>query len=141
MNTILDDRSNLTKPLASYPHSRRIGSTVYLAGQGCRNPETNECVGIVRDDNGKVTDHCITTQTKGVIANLERALKSEGLDLTNLVDVTVFLRNMNEFNKMNEVWNATFTWKSPPTRTTVAVVDLPHDNFVEMKAIAFSPEK
>ena len=74
-----------------------------------------------------------------MLTNIERVLHSQGLDRSHLVDVTVFLTNMDEFPQMNAVWNRYFSESSAPTRTTVAVTRLPGDNFIEMKAIAAFP--
>jgi 2-iminobutanoate/2-iminopropanoate deaminase len=126
----------LTKPLANYEHVRMVGDIVFVAGQGCRNPETNEYVGLTRDGSGQITNHDMTAQASGVLQNIERALQSIGLNRHAIVDVTVFLMDMQDFPKMNAVWNEFFTRQPFPTRTTVAVKKLPGDNFVEMKAIA-----
>jgi 2-aminomuconate deaminase len=128
--------SGLTKPLARYVHVRRAGDLMFIAGQGCRDPQTDSYPGLTKDAAGNVTAHDITAQAKGVLANIERVLKSEGLDRSHLVDVTVFLTDMSEFPAMNAVWNEFFAETPPPTRTTVAVKALPGLNFIEMKAIA-----
>lgn len=130
-------RDHLTKPLASYSHSRRLGNTLYLAGQGCRDPRTNQEAGVSLDESGRVLSYDIAAQTRGVFANIERALTAAGLDKHALVDVQVFLTDMEDFASMNRVWNEYFSGvEVPPTRTTVAVKALPGHNFVEMKAIA-----
>ena len=72
-----------------------------------------------------------------MIKSIERALKPAELGLQDLVDVTVFLKDMADFPAMNQIWNETFSADQQPARTTVCVVDLPSDNFVEMKAIAY----
>lgn len=126
----------LTKPLARYVHVRKAGGLMFIAGQGCRDPETDSYPGLTRNAAGGVTAHDITAQTRGVLANIERVLKSEGLDRADIVDVNVFLTDMDEFPAMNAVWNEFFAETPPPTRTTVAVKALPGLNFVEMKVIA-----
>jgi 2-aminomuconate deaminase len=126
----------LTKPLAKYPHSKIVGELVFLAGQGCRDPITDICAGLTKDSSGLVIEYDILAQTQGVLKNIERALAPHGLDRTNLVDVTVFLVSMNDFKKMNAVWNAFFEDCESPVRTTVAVRELPGENYVEMKAVA-----
>ena len=133
--------TSLTRPLARYAHARRVGQLVFLAGQGARDPATDACAGVTRDAQGKVTGHDLTVQTRAVLANVERALASEGLDRRHVVDVTVFLTDMGEFELMNRVWNEFFAdVPAPPVRTTVAVTRLPGDNFIEMKAVAAFPE-
>jgi 2-iminobutanoate/2-iminopropanoate deaminase len=129
--------NQLTKPLAKYVHTRVCGSLVFVAGQGCRDPKTNAYAGITRHQDGTVESYDITAQAKGVLNNIELALKSLDLNRKNIMDVTVFLCDMVDFPKMNDVWNEFFS-ECPvaPTRTTVCVKKLPGDNFVEMKAIA-----
>ncbi len=127
---------DLTRPLANYVHSRRCGSLIFVAGQGCRSPKTDQCVGLTRDAAGKITDYDIIAQTRGVFENIERALADHRCDRRQIIDVTVFLKTMKDFSAMNQVWNEFFANCQPPTRTTVAVADLPGENFIEMKAIA-----
>lgn len=129
---------SLTKPMANYPHTRRMGPLVFLAGQGCRDPETDSYPGTEISPTGEVTSYDIVAQTRGVFANIERALKSMGLTRKDLVDVTVFLTDMDDFAAMNHEWNAWFQNEQPPTRTTVAVSKLPGHNQIEMKAIAYT---
>ena len=78
----------------------------------------------------------IRAQTEGCIENLQAALDQEGLQLSSLVDVTVFLVNMADYGGFNEAWNRFFDG-SGPTRTTVAVHQLPDPQLaIELKAIA-----
>jgi 2-aminomuconate deaminase len=130
--------ATLTKPLANYSHARRVGDVLFIAGQGCRNPATNIWVGVTFDKSGKPTHIDFKAQVAGVLSNIRDVLHSHSLDFKNLVDVQVFLTNMDEqFATMNEVWNQTFSdVQVPPTRTTVCVSGLPGLNLVEMKAIA-----
>ena len=126
----------LTKPFADYPHTRQVGGLVFLAGQGCRDPETGDYAGLTKDPEGTVIAYDISAQTLGVLTNMERALKTSGLDRRHLVDVTVFLTTMDDFEAMNECWDQFFAECPSPTRTTVAVKQLPGKNYVEMKGIA-----
>lgn len=131
--------TQLTKPLASYVHTRRAGGLVFVAGQGCRDPLTNSYAGLTMNPDGTVASYDIRAQALGVLTNIERALKAEGCDRSHIVDVNVFLTDMRDFDAMNEVWNRFFEGQATPTRTTVAVRQLPGLNFVEMKAIAALP--
>lgn len=126
---------NLTKPLAKYQHVRASGDLLFLAGQGARDPATNQVVGLTRGAGGEVLAHDVTAQTRQVLRNIEAVLRSVERTKEALLDVTVYLRDMRDFDAMNAVWNEFFTGTAP-TRTTVAVLDLPFENFVEMKAIA-----
>lgn len=131
--------SQLTQPLAAYVHTRRAGGLIFVAGQGCRDPQTNNYVGLTMAPDGKVASYDIKAQARGVLTNIERALQAEGCNRSHIVDVNVFLTDMKDFQAMNEVWNEFFKDQAPPTRTTVAVKQLPGLNFVEMKAVAAAP--
>ncbi len=125
------------KPRGSFPHFRRAGQFVYISGTSARRPD-NSFEGADVDAMG-VTQLDVRAQTKAVIQNIADILKSAGLALSDLVEVSCFLVNMNDFGGFNEVW-AEFFDENGPTRTTVAVHQLPHPLLlVEMKAIAYDP--
>lgn len=128
--------NQLTKPLASYVHTRRAGGLIFVAGQGCRDPQTNTYTGLTLNADGTVASYDIRAQALGVLTNIERALIAEGCTRSHIVDVNVFLADMKDFQAMNEVWNQFFEGHGAPTRTTVAVRQLPGLNFIEMKAVA-----
>ena len=133
--TVSETNIALTKPFDQYVHARRVGDLVFVAGQGCRHPESDTYQGVSVDEDGQVS-YDTKVVTRAVLKNVERALASHQLGLADVVDVTVFLKSMADFADMNHVWNEFFSGKPAPTRTTVAVADLPGMNFVEMKAIA-----
>ena len=79
----------------------------------------------------------IRAQTKAVLENIDSILKTEGSSLADVIDVTSFLINMNDFGGYNEVYGSFFDYDGP-TRTTVAVHQLPHPHLlVEIKALAY----
>jgi len=81
----------------------------------------------------------IRKQTKAVIENIKAILGSVGADLTNIVDVTTFLVNMNDFGGYNDVYGEYFDYNGP-ARTTVAVHQLPHPHLlIEIKVTAYIP--
>lgn len=125
-------------PLSSYSHAVCVGPFVFISGQGSRDPKTGEEAGVTVDTNGKVATYDIEVQTHAVIANLQSVLKAADCELTDLVDVTVFLVNMRDFAKYNSVYEKYFSFPNPPARTTVAAAALPGKNFIEIKATAFS---
>ena len=87
-----------------------------------------------------VTRLDIRAQTRAVLRNIASILEHAGASLQDLVDAQVFLVNMNDFGGFNEVW-AEFFDESGPTRTTVAVHQLPHPHLViEIRATAYSPQ-
>ncbi len=127
-------------PLSSYSHAVRVGQFVFVSGQGSRDPKTGKEAGVTLDASGQVLSYDIEVQTQAVIANLQSVLKAAGCELTDLVDVTVFLVNMNDFSKYNSIYEKHFSFPNPPARTTVAAAALPGKNFIEIKATAFCPD-
>lgn len=127
------------KPRGRFPHVKRAGELLFVSGTSSRRPD-NSFAGAEVDPLG-VTTLDIRAQTRAVIENIGDILASQGAALTDLVEVSCFLVNMNDFGGFNEVW-AEFFDENGPTRTTVAVHQLPHPLLlVEMKAIAHAPQK
>jgi 2-aminomuconate deaminase len=132
----IDPGASAPSPLGSYSHALRVGDLLFIAGQGCRCAQTGIERGLTLSDSGEILAYDIEAQTRGVLENLGAVLKASGLDYTDVVDVTVFLCDMKDFEAYNKVWASYFTFVNAPTRTTVAVKQLPGRNFIEMKAIA-----
>lgn len=129
--------SDKAKPRGRFPHFRRAGPFVFVSGTSSRRPD-NTFAGAAVDALG-VTTLDIRTQTRAVIDNIADILRSAGLELGDLVEVSCFLVNMNDFGGFNEVWGEYFD-ETGPTRTTVAVHQLPHPLLlVEIKAVAHDP--
>jgi 2-iminobutanoate/2-iminopropanoate deaminase len=113
------------------PYSQAIlvdGKFLYTAGQGPMDPST-----------GKIVDGDIKNQTRQVMKNLEAILQAGGASLTSVVKTTVFLKDMNEFVSMNEVY-AEFLGAAAPARSTIEAALLPRDIRVEIEAIAIVEE-
>ena len=129
--------SEQVTPRGAYPHTKRVGDFIFVSGTSSRRPD-NSIAGVRRlDEMGtKLLD--IREQTREVLKNIERNLVKEGADLGDVVDVTSFLVNMNDFAGYNEAYAEFFDAESGPTRTTVAVHQLPHpDLLVEIKVMAY----
>lgn len=125
------------EPVGAYPHARRAGDLLFLSGVGPRKRGTKEIPGVTFDENRNVTDYDVKVQTKSVIENIQTVLQDSGLELSDLVDVQVFLTNMKkDFKDFNSVYAQYFSVESGPTRTTVEVGSLPTPIAVEFKAIA-----
>ena len=123
-------------PVGAYPHARRLGNLVYLSGIGPRQPGTNAIPGNETGADGKLTSYDVEAQTHAVIENLGRILAEAGSSLARVVDVTVFLTDMErDFPIFNRVWAEYFS-EIQPTRTTVGVSSLPTPIAVEFKVIA-----
>lgn len=129
----------LVTPRGRFPHVRVEGNLVFVSGTSARHPD-NSIAGAAVDEMGTVTLD-IRAQTRAVIENIGHILETVGCGLGDVVDVSTFLATMNDFGGYNEVWGEFFD-ETGPTRTTVAVHQLPHPHLlVEMKAIAVLPAK
>jgi len=119
-------------PAAIGPYSQGVvvsaGRLVFTAGQIPMDPTTGELV------RGGIEE-----QTKRALENLSAVLKAAGTDLSHVVKTTVFLKDMNDFSKMNSVYE-TFFSENPPARSAVEVVRLPKDVLVEIECVAGIPE-
>jgi 2-aminomuconate deaminase len=127
------------RPRGKYPHFRRVGDFIFVSGTSSRRPD-NTFVGVEVDEMG-TTNLNIEDQTRAVIENIRDILRTAGADLEHVVDMTTFLVNMNDFGGYNKIYGEYFTYDGP-TRTTVAVHQLPHPHLlIEMKAIAYFPKE
>ena len=128
-------------PLGAYSHAVWAGPFLYLSGQGARDPVSGKEVGITLDDNGKVLFYDIEAQVEQVMKNIVNVLEFAGLTVHNLVDVTVFLKNIADFERFNQIYCQYLGTSARPARTTVQAADLPGKNFVEIKAVAYSSKE
>ena len=125
-------------PRGAFPHVKVAGGFVFVSGTSSRRPD-NTFAGVEVDEFG-TTNLDIRVQTRAVIENIRDLLRSVGADLSDLVQVTSYLVSMNDFGGYNEVW-AGFFDATGPTRTTVAVHQLPHPHLlIEMQAVALLPQ-
>ncbi|HXC81167.1 MAG TPA: RidA family protein [Trebonia sp.] len=124
-------------PRGRYPHLKRAGDFVYVSGTSARRPD-NTIAGATADAMG-TTALDIRAQSRAVIENIRQILADVGAGLTDLVQVTAYLVSMNDFGGYNEVYGEYFD-ETGPTRTTVAVHQLPHPHLlIEMQAVAYVP--
>lgn len=124
-------------PRGKYPHIKRAGDFLFVSGTSSRRAD-NTLVGAEVDAMGTFKLD-IRAQTAAVIENIRDILQSMDADLRDVVEVSAFLVNMNDFAGYNEVYGAFFDHDGP-TRTTVAVHQLPHPHLlIEIKAIAYKP--
>ena len=124
-------------PRGKYSHVKRAGDFLYVSGISSRRPD-NSFARVSVDATGKtVLD--IRAQTRAVLENIRDILRSAGAELSDVVQAQSFLVDMADFAGYNEVW-AEFFDADPPTRTTVAVHQLPHPHLVvEINAVAYQP--
>jgi 2-aminomuconate deaminase len=125
-------------PRGRYPHLKRAGDFVYVSGTSARRQD-NTIAGATVDAMG-TTALDIRVQTRAVIETIREMLAAVGAQLSDLVQVTAYLVNMNDFGGYNEVYGEFFD-SSGPARTTVAVHQLPHPHIlIEIQAVAYVPQ-
>jgi 2-aminomuconate deaminase len=127
------------RPRGKYPHVKRAGDFLIVSGTSSRRAD-NTIAGAEVDESG--TTHLdVRAQTRAVIENVRDILQSVGAELHDIVEITSYLVNMNDFAGYNEVYGEFFNYEGP-ARTTVAVHQLPHPHLlVEIRAVAYKPEK
>ncbi|MEU4830241.1 RidA family protein [Streptosporangium sp. NPDC023615] len=126
-------------PRGRFPHVKRAGDFLYVSGTSSRRPD-DTFAGVRTDTSGKIILD-IAEQTRAVIENIGDILKAAGADLSNLVQITTYLVNMDDFGGYNAVYAEYFD-ESGPSRTTVAVRELPHPHLlIEIQAVAYRPEE
>ena len=126
-------------PRGRFPHVKRAGDFLYVSGTSSRRPD-NTIAGAEADEFGTVTLD-IAEQTRAVIENVGDILKAAGADLSDLVQITTYLVNINDFGGYNAVYAEYFD-ETGPARTTVAVHQLPHPHLlIEIQAVAHRPEE
>ena len=126
-------------PRGSFPHVKMVGDFIYVSGTSSRRPD-DTFVGVEVDESG-ITRLDIREQTRAVIENIRDILHSVDAGLEDVVDISSFLVNMDDFDGYNEVYSEFFDYNGP-TRTTVAVHQLPHPHLlVEIKVVAHKPAK
>jgi len=124
-------------PVGAYPHARRFGELLFLSGVGPRQAGSNAIPGgPIHDAEGQALDYDVRAQTRAVIENVRIVLEAAGSSLDKVLDVTVFLVDMDrDFAGYNEVYAEYFT-TIQAARTTVAIRALPTPIAVEFKVIA-----
>lgn len=112
-------------PVGPYNQAVAIGNLVYTAGQ------------IPLNVQGQMVSGGIKEQTEQVIANLKAVLEHAGSNLDKVVKATVFLKDLNDFSGMNEVYAKHFKTETAPARSTLQVARIPKDSLVEIEVVAF----
>ena len=126
-------------PLGPYPHAVVARGLVFCSGQGARDPESGVVAGLQLAADGRVIGHDARVMTEACLDNVERVLAGAGATLADVVELQVFLVDMDDFAAMNEVYARRFAGGGP-ARTTVGVASLPAGNYVEMRAVAVAPD-
>jgi len=111
-------------PIGPYSQAIQLGNLVFCSGQIPLDPKSGQIVG-----------QDIETQTNQVMQNISAVLKAGGLEFSNVIKSTIFIKNMNDFAKVNVIYGEFF--KAPfPARSTVEVARLPKDVLIEIEVIA-----
>jgi len=127
------------RPRGKYPHLKRAGDFLIVSGTSARRAD-NSIAGAYADEFG-TTRLDIREQTRAVIGNMRDILANAGAHLSDVVEVTTYLVNMNDFAGYNEVYGEYFGYDGP-ARTTVAVHQLPHPHLlIEIRALAYKPQE
>ena len=113
------------KTIGPYSPAVRVGNLLYVSGQIAMKPGSTELAG---DD--------IETQARQVLENVKSNLSKAGYEMTDVVQCTVYLKDMNDFAKMNQIYSTFFVQGRYPTRTTVEVSNLPAKARIEITAVA-----
>ena len=117
--------SNAPDPVGPYNQAILFDGTIYLSGQIALDPISM-----------KMRDESIETETRQVFKNIKAVLEKENYDFENIVKTTIFLTNMDDFQKVNEIYGSYFEIGNEPTRETVEVSGLPKGARVEISLIA-----
>ena len=137
-NIIMSDK---VTPRGAYPHTKRVGDFIFVSGTSSRRAD-NTIAGVDIIDEMGTKRLNIEVQTREVLKNIDVNLRKAGASLKDVVDVTSFLVNMNDFAGYNKAYAEFFKAETGPARTTVAVHQLPHpDLVVEIKVMAYKKKE
>jgi 2-aminomuconate deaminase len=126
-------------PRGKYPHVKRAGDFLFVSGTSARRAD--DTIAGAEVDSLGTTRLDIRTQTRAVIENIQDILHSAGAQLQDVVEISTYLVNMDDFGGYNEVYGEFFGYDGP-ARTTVAVHQLPHPHLlIEITARAYKPAK
>lgn len=126
-------------PRGKYPHVKRAGDFLFVSGTSSRR--SDDTIAGAKADSRGIVRLDIRAQTRVVIENIRDILHAAGAQLEDVVEISTFLVNMDDFDGYNEVYGEFFGYDGP-ARTTVAVHQLPHPQLlIEIKAVAYKPVK
>ena len=128
------------EPVGAYPHARRAGDLLFLSGVGPRVRGSSEIPGVTLDADGSIVEVDIEAQCRSCFDNVRAVLEDAGAEWADLVDVLVFLTDMDrDFATYNRIYAEYFAGDGNPnpTRTTIEINCLPTPIAVEVKAVAY----
>ena len=119
-----------------YPHARKVGDLLFLSGVGPRKAGQKDIPGVKIDLNGEIVSYDIEKQCHSVFQNVRFILEDAGSSWENIIDVQVFLTNMqDDFKTYNKIY-AEYFKINQPCRTTIEIKSLPTPIAIELKVIA-----
>ncbi len=125
-------------PRGKYPHLKRAGDFLFVSGTSARRAD--DTIAGAEIDSLGATRLDIREQTRAVLENIRDILQNAGAGLQDVVEISTYLVNMNDFAGYNEVYGEFFDHDGP-ARTTVAVHQLPHPHLlIEVRAMAYKPQ-
>ena len=125
------------KPVGRYPHAKRVGDFLWLSGIGPRMAGSNAIPGNQYDGDGRLASYDIAAQCHSVFANVKAVLEGSGAQWHQLVDVTIYLTDMQrDFAIYNQIWAEYFDCDGP-CRTTLGITALPTPIAIELKCLAY----
>jgi 2-aminomuconate deaminase len=131
------DSPHVPDPVGAYPHARRAGDFLFLSGVGPRLPGSNDVPGNRFDEQGSLLAYDMERQCHSVFTNVRAILEHHGARWPDLVDITVFLTDIQrDFEVFNRIYTEYFG-DTRPCRTTVEVTALPTPIAIELKCIAY----
>ena len=133
--------SRAPEPVGAYPHAKRVGDLLFLSGVGPRKRGSDEIPGVTLDERGEIVAYDIEAQCRSCFDNVRAVLEDAGSSWNGIVDVLVFLTNMDDdFETYNRVYAEYFagSGKPNPTRTTIEIGALPTPIAVELKVVALA---
>lgn len=128
--------SKAPEPVGLYPHARKVGNLLFLSGVGPREKGTKKIPGVELDSQGNIASYDIAAQCHSVFTNIRHIVEEAGSSWNNIVDVTVFLTNMDADFKIYNAIYAEYFKDNQPCRTTVEINKLPTPIGIELKVIA-----
>lgn len=136
MKNMRVDSDKAPEPVGAYPHARRVGDLLFLSGVGPRKRGERRIPGVELDEQGNVLSYDIETQCHAVFENVRMILSDAGASWDGLIDITVFLTDINkDFKIYNRIY-ADYFRTNQPCRTTVEIAKLPTPIAIELKCIA-----
>ena len=139
MSTTTTNSDRAPEPVGAYPHAKRVGDLLFLSGVGPRKRGSTDIPGVTLSSDGSIAAYDIEEQCRSCFDNVKAIVEDAGASWNDVVDVLVFLTNMDDdFKAYNKVYAEYFAGEGNPnpTRTTIEINKLPTPIAVEVKVIA-----